>query len=213
MFKRACAFLVTSLITLPALSANNGENWEVSTQIAQGNNPLGPATVMKLCFPTNKDMKEPPPPPDSSCKSSVQQSGKRANFKTVCNDDGVIITSSGYTEEISTNHFHTDLTMVTEADGSRSQQRQVGDVKKVGGSCDPNDMSAFMRQGAAQQASSPDIPAPVMRTSAKNASAKNQGSSTESSEQETASSPSDSKKNPSSMIEAGKSILKGLLPF
>lgn len=213
MFKRICTCLVAPLIAIPALSATNGETWEVSTQIARGNDPLGSANVMKLCFPTNKDMKEPPPPPDSSCKSSVQQSGKRVTFKSVCKNDGVTINSSGYTEEISSSHFHTDVTIVTVEGGNRSQQRQVGDIKKIGGSCDPNDMSALMKQGKVQQASTSGTPASVKRNSTKNTGTKNQSSSNESSEQETASSSGDSQDNSSNMIQVGTSIIKGLLPF
>ncbi|MBU3657377.1 MAG: DUF3617 family protein [Rhodocyclaceae bacterium] len=219
MFKRICACLVTSIATLPVLSATNGENWEVSTQIAQGNNPLGPAKVMKLCFATDKNMKEPPPPPDTSCKTSTQQSGKKVAFKSVCKYDGMTMTSSGYTEEVSSTHFHTDLTIVTEDNGNRSQQRQVGDIKKIGGSCDPNDMSGFMKGSSAPQTVGSNPPAPAKKTPAKNLTSKTQSTSGTVSEedtkptQETTSRSSDSQDGSSSMIQVGTSIIKGLLPF
>lgn len=195
------------LASQPTL-AKDGENWEISTQVSQAGGPLGPAQVQRLCFAKGKDMKEPPADKDDSCKTSVQQSGKRASFKSVCKYPDQTITSSGFSEEVGPNHFRSDITITTEEKGRRSEQRQVGNIKKLAGTCDPNEfmraLQMQMQQGLRPE-QEPAPPAAANTTAPPAAAPDNQSLSSPPAKEE--------KSGTQSLIEAGKGLLRGRLPF
>lgn len=212
MLKILWTGLILGFVSQPALAAKDGENWEVSMQTAEGSKPLGPAQVHRLCFAKGKDMKE-PPQNDPSCKTSVQQSGKRATFKSVCKDGDTVITSSGFSEEVGPTHFRSDITIITEEKGSKLQHRQVGNIKKLTGSCDPSDFSGFMKNAEMRQGGKAASDPPAARQASSNEASRNEAMNSSGPDRSASTNPSEGKSDSSSLIQTGKGILKGLLPF
>lgn len=214
MYRQFQNFLAGSLLSFlfcSALAAKNGELWEVGVQSSKGGGSLGPIEVNKLCFPTTKDFKEPPQKDDPNCKTEVKTIGKKTTFKSVCKDSDGTLTSSGVTEELAPYHYKNDVTITQEIPGeSRLQLRQVGYVKKLGAACDANAM--FERLKAPVVGAEPASSQVLTDKSAEN-------EPRESVTQETRSPAGKAEKAPAEgpavrdAVEAGKSLLKGILKF
>ena len=180
----------------PANAANDGELWEVGSQVSQDGGSLSPMTVGKICFPLNKNFKEPPQKDDPNCKTEVKTSGKKTTFKTVCKETSGVVTSTGTSEEVGSYHYKTDIMIVEEMRGEpRAQHRQVGYVKKIGTACDSKAMlkgfSGFIPGGAGSSSTS--------------------GQSSDSKISKDASEKKSDDSVTKDAIEAGKSLLRGIL--
>lgn len=220
--------------TFFAHAANDGELWEVTSQRAIGDGPLGAATTQKMCFPKNKNFKEPPEKDLPNCKTDFQTSGKKTTFKSVCKDADGTLTSSGVGEELGPNHYRNEVTITHEMRGqSRMQQRQVGVVKRIGTACDPNSMFEGMKGfgpqggampnyggGAAGPASGAMTEQPAARAGAmpkpaeeNNPVAKEPKTASNGDNEKESAGNSSNRPGIDTAVEAGKSILKGLLKF
>lgn len=217
-----------------AHAAKDGELWEMSMQRAEGNGPLGATEVTKLCFGKDKNFKEPPEKDDPNCKHDYKTSGKRTTFKSVCKDADGSITSSGVSEEVGPYHYKSDVTIVQEMRGEpRMQQRQVGTMKRIGSACDPNEMFERFKSMGPKGGGAPsyDAPASSGKSAKQPAPAARSGSAPKvavesepaASEPKEPMAKSPAEKEPAQApsggsvvdgaVEAGKSILKGILKF
>lgn len=199
--------ILAVLLSPTSFAQQTGESWEFTIQTSGEDGRLGPAQTQKLCFPKGKDMKE-PPEKDPSCKTTVQHSGKKSTFRSVCKDSDVIITSTGFTEELGANHFRSDITIVTEEKGRKTQQRQVGSIKKLPGSCNPNN---FM--GSFQPPAMSSEPPPKSTPSARGNNPKPDAQSTAAASEEPKDSSSEQAPDQKSILETGKDALRGLFRF
>lgn len=214
MYGQIRNFLAGSLLSFlccGAYAAKDGELWEVGMQSSRGGGSLGPIEVNKLCFPATKDFKEPPQKDDPNCKTEYKTIGKKTTFKSVCKDSDSTLTSSGLTEELAPYHYKSDVTITQESSGeSRLQFRQVGYVKRLGAVCDTNAMFERLRAPAVGIE-------PASSQALKNSSPENE--TRESVTQETSNPTAKAEKTPAESpavrdaVEAGKSLLKGLLKF
>ena len=201
------AFVSVMFLSFSVFAQQNGEMWEISIQISGEDGRLGSSQVQKLCFPKGKDMKE-PPEKDSSCKTTVQHSGKRSTFKSVCRDSDAIITAEGYSEEVAENHIRSDITITTEEKGKKAyQQRQVGSIKKLPGTCNPKEMMGkFVPPQIPNETLPNSITSPTMTQA--------ESPKPDESIQETSKTNGEKKgADQNSMIESGKSLLRGILKF
>ena len=205
-----------------AQAARDGELWEVGSQVSKDGGSLGPMTINKLCFPINKNFQEPPEKDDPNCKTDVKASGKKTTFKSVCKDSDGTTTSTGVSEELGAYHYKSDITITQEMRGEpRLQQRQVGYVKRIGTSCDSQAMfkgfggaalgSTGSSAGAAQAASdSEGGSAPVVERTRDSSEDLSKNSSGTEEQQAGKKSEGITAKD---AVEAGKSLLRGILKF
>ncbi len=133
MSKLIAAFLLTVLSG--ALHAQqDGELWEMSMSIAEGNGPLMPMMSNKVCSPKAKNVGEQmlKPEDDSNCKTDLKTSGNKNRFKTVCVKDGETTTMEGVQEHLAPDHFKSDSTITIENRKGKQVMRQAMTMKKVG---------------------------------------------------------------------------------
>lgn len=210
------------LVALYAQAAKDGELWEAGSQVSRDGGPLGPMTINKLCFPTNKNFQEPPEKDDPNCKTDVKTSGKKTTFKSVCKDSDGTTTSTGVSEELGTHHFKSDITITQEMRGEpRLQQRQVGYVKRIGTACDSQAMlkgfggtplgNTGSSAGAAQVVSGSEGESALTAERTRDSSEELSTPPVAAGEQQT------EKKSEGltakDAVEAGKSLLRGILKF
>ncbi len=126
--------LVLSLFSGALLAQQDGELWEMSMSIAEGNDPLMPMMSNKMCSPKNKNVgdKMLKPEDDKNCKTDAKTSGKITRFKTVCVNGAETTTMEGVQESLGPDHFKTDSTVTIENRKGKQVMRQAMTMKKVG---------------------------------------------------------------------------------
>lgn len=214
--------LCLCFVALYARAAKDGELWEVGSQVSKDGGPLGLMTINKLCFSINKNFQEPPEKDDPNCKTDVKTFGKKTTFKSVCKDSDGTTTSSGVSEELGAYHYKSDITITQEMRGEpRLQQRQVGYVKKIGTSCDSQAIFKGF-SGAAIGSAEPSTGATQSVSGSESGSApaveRTRDSSEEISKNPKGNEQLQAEKNSEGLtakdaVEAGKSLLRGILKF
>lgn len=139
MSKLVAALLLT-LLSGALHAQQDGELWEMSMSIGEGNGPLMPMMNNTVCSPKSKNASEQMLKPDdnSNCKTDLKPSGNKTRFKTVCVKDGETTTMEGVQEHLGPDHFKSDSTITIENRKGKQVMRQAMTVKKVG-SCKAED--------------------------------------------------------------------------
>ena len=128
------AVLLLSAASGALHAQQDGELWDMSMSMAEGNDPLMPMMNNKVCAPKGKNAGERmmKPENDQNCKTELKASGKVTRYKTVCVNDGEKTTMEGVQEVLGPDHFKTDATVTTEGRSGKQVMRQSMTMKKLG---------------------------------------------------------------------------------
>ncbi len=157
---RLIVVLVLAFFSGALYAQQNGELWEMSMSMAEGNDPLMPMMNNKICAPKEKNAGERmlKPQDDKNCKTEMKTSGKKTKFKTVCVNDGETTTMEGVQESLGTDHFKSDSVVTIENRKGKQVMRQAMTMKKLGAckvDASPADgMMAEMKKSCGEMAES-----------------------------------------------------------
>ena len=146
------AFL-SVFISADAYSAQ-GEYWEITSKMEMKGMPFAmPATTHKVCLPPGGE-KDPQRTRDKDSKctfADVQRSGNTVKYKGNCvNSRGDTMNMEGETTHDS-NSFKTKMQMSGEDHGSAVNMTMNSSGKRIGGSCDAEEISKKMQAQAQEQ--------------------------------------------------------------
>lgn len=144
----ACGGFVLAVFSLNAFAAP-GEYWEITSQMDMPGMPMAmPAHKSKVCLPKGGES-DPSRTQDKDSKcdfTDVQRSGNTVKFKGTCvNNRGDKMKVSGETTH-DANSFKTKMQM--SGDGGQMSMNSSG--KRIGGSCDSEEMGKKMQAQAEQ---------------------------------------------------------------
>ena len=126
-----------------------GEYWEVTSKMEMVGMPMAmPATTIKVCIPKGAE-RDPHYSTDKSCViSDVKTSGNKTSWSMRCNQDGQILNGTG---EMSGTPDSAQGKMHLVGSGKQAfEMNQTYSNKRLGGSCDADEMANKMKAQAAQ---------------------------------------------------------------
>lgn len=128
------AVLVLSFFSGALYAQQDGDLWDMSMSVAEGNDPLMPMMSNKICAPKEKNAGEKMLKPDGAqnCKIDLKTSGNKTRYKTICVNDGETTTMEGVQELLGTDHFKSDGTITIEGRKGKQVMRQAMTMKKLG---------------------------------------------------------------------------------
>ncbi len=131
---KSLAALLLSLAWGASHAQQDGELWEMSVSMAEGNGPMMPMMSHKMCSPKSKNTGEQMMKPENeqNCKTELKTSGKLTRYKTVCVNDGEKTTMEGVQELLGPDHFKTEGTVTQEGRNGKQVMRQSMTMKKLG---------------------------------------------------------------------------------
>lgn len=126
-----------------------GEYWEVTTKMEMVGMPMAlPAQTVKVCIPKGAE-RDPKYTADKNCVvSDVKTSGNKTSWSMRCDQDGQILTGTG---EMSGTPDNAQGKMHLVGSGKQAfEMKQTYSNKRLGGSCDTQEMANKMKAQAAQ---------------------------------------------------------------
>jgi hypothetical protein len=151
----ACGIFLSGLISASAHAAQ-GEYWEITTKMEMKGMPFAmPATTVKVCMPPGGE-KDPQRSQDknSNCEiSDVKTSGSKISFKGKCVEkEGTLYMDGESTHE--RDSYRGTMHMTGKSEGRDMDMKTSYSGKRVGGSCDPEEMTkkaqAYEKESQAQ---------------------------------------------------------------
>lgn len=151
----ACGILLSGFVFASAHAAR-GEYWEISTKMEMKGLPFAmPATTVKVCMPPGGE-KDPQRSQEknSNCDiSDVKTSGNKISFKGKCVEkEGTMYLDGESTHE--RDSYRGTMHMTGKSEGRDMDMKTSYSGKRVGGSCDPEEMKkkvqAYEKESQAQ---------------------------------------------------------------
>lgn len=148
----ACLAFAVSVFSAAAFSAT-GEYWEITSKMEMKGMPFAmPATTMKVCMPPGGE-KDPKRTQDkkSNCEfTDVKTSGNKVSYKGKCVEkDGTMNMEGENTHD--RDSYNGTMHMTGKSQGHDMDMKMTTSGKRIGGSCDPEELGKKMQAQAKEQ--------------------------------------------------------------
>lgn len=126
------------MVIMLAAGAAHGEDknvrWSVTVNMSM-TQPMSmtmPAYTTKVCGPANPE-KQPPPMKNGDCKvEKFDHSGKRINYKVVCDQNGISMVGEGWAEKVDDEHYKGSMTMTGNSSGTPMAMEMTYSGTRIG---------------------------------------------------------------------------------
>lgn len=144
----ACFACTASLFALTA-SAGTGEYWEITSKTEMPGMPFAmPSTTQKVCIGKGNE-KQPRSSKDQDCQmSDVKISGNKTSWKMRCNSNGDTMTGEG--EQTTNADSYEGVVHLVSSGKHAMNMTQHYSGKRVGGSCDTEELAKKVNKQIAQ---------------------------------------------------------------
>ncbi len=146
----AIAAITSGFMTLAACAAP-GEYWEVTSKMEMPGMPFAmPATTTKVCIPKGGEKDPGKTSGDKDCKmTDVKTVGNKTTWKARCDHNGEVMTGEGE-QTTSPNGYEGKMKFAGKSGGRDMNMTTAFSGKRIGGSCDTEEMAKKVNKQIAE---------------------------------------------------------------